>query len=67
MKYLVTVRWMAEAQIEVFAVDADAAETMVEVGGLPWAQAQEGDDGGSTTWDVEPLDEHGGIVPPAAV
>lgn len=52
-KYRVTVRWMAEAQIDVVANSADAAEDIVEGRGLPWNEAQEGDDGGSTTWDVE--------------
>ena len=61
MRYEVTVRWMAEAKIEVFAVDADAAEEMEQDAGLPWAKAQEGDDGGSTTWDVEPLDERAAV------
>ncbi len=53
MKYRVTVRWMAEARIEVNALTAEGAEEIVQARGLPWDEAEEGDDGGSTTWDAE--------------
>ena len=53
MKYDVTVRWMAEAKIEVEATTAEEAEDSVRDEGLPWDVAQEADDGQGYSIDVE--------------
>ena len=54
VRFEVVVRWMVEGVVPVEAEDAQEAEDKARFEHpLPWDNAEEADDGGSTSWFVE--------------